>query len=1226
RATWTYGDDIGDPRPSFDGSGGSDGEDSFVEGGRALHAVGDVTPSSDLSFSSGSDASINGDGDSRVQMLGPASRSHESEDAWSFVCRDGSPNAADGPATARQDSVMASRADQRDMQPPPTFTAESSRAIYVDAGPRHTGTTESSDDQGAGSSSDSDFGEHVDYHFRQQHDRAPVVDPGMEVEHGHRREQAQHHEPPQEQQQQGRLREEPIANGRPVAPEGADVAAVPPGVPDDLDAGFDENMGEFDGADGLVEAMGFRGPLINATQYFVLVFMVVAMVLAFFAWLPYICGRAFVAMNPVRAFVGGTHVLMELIDAVGEFVVGLLPFLVWERIRPAVVVLTDTIGPLVVRVAAPLVPGTREALEGADGRLWNKLTSPSVQHVLLAKFRQSWIIRLLFPWTIVVPTRTSPDVTPPGALPLDTMGAGAAAASGSSSMSRQHSMLRSPVAYILSWTSAKAMGLLSWAAPTTGTRELSTSIDLPDWERKLWQRFINWGIPVDRIVQRLDKAAAGSTFDDRFLMIAIGHLLGVLSAWVIVAYTPLNLRRSALYGSARMFLRMAKIVFFIFIELMTFPVICGYCLDVSLMPLLSSASLASRYGALVEHRWMSLFTHWLLGMLFMIHFARFVLHCRQVMRPGLLWFIRDPNDPEFHPMREILEDRMLPQQYNIARSALMYCGVILSCVGLSMAAAVRAAPAMFPIQWAPSARFSDYPSSILIMVSLLPAGIMWGRPNEVLHFLFSHWWRLAARTARLSEFILGERRILDEGRWVLHRAPWLHVPLAGLWMPTHVVREVFDVFNESTFDRARTGPLAGAIPTSEYTARLQESIDRALAEGHPHVRFALNGSNYRVPAVDTVPVVPGRNMLVPVDGNGDPMDDCYDYEAADSPELRNAEDNQGRNLPAAAPESSYRDRRFRREHYGVIYVPPGLNVRVCLVLVLGWLAIATLSGTTLVLSLAIGRGVHARIDTMPVHDMYALSIGLLVLLVAAVLVFRTSTYLGDTFGRGNDRDAALRDFGLRAVQAWAGAWKITVTGGVFFGFVATVSGLVAEVYFVVPLRHALGARGGHEVVARTPLQAMEQNWIFGVLHVCVGYSVLRFFPALPLSRRLDRLFVGPPHTWHVWRGVVDLALPLLVLSAAAASLPFVLAAAAMWVRGSLTADAAVRMATLEDLRVLAPCVNMIICLALALVAARRACTLYRRWSRSVRDRVYLVGQQLHNIAEVETDPAREQAG
>ncbi|KAJ2801302.1 hypothetical protein H4R21_002839, partial [Coemansia helicoidea] len=787
------------------------------------------------------------------------------------------------------------------------------------------------DDSG---SSSSDFDREMIRHIQRHRGRVPLPDTGVVIEQENEHEgirQDEHEGIQQNENELGILWAEPRADDGPEALNRGDAAAEQPVALGGNGAFFDDedinNMGDFDGADGILEVLGFRGPLLNAVQYFVLVFMIVTSVIAVVAWLPYILGRAFAALAPVHVIVRGTHLLMELIDTAGEFVVSMLSLVVWERIRPAVVVLADAAGPLVIRSIALVVPDAREALAGAGGGLWDRLTSPRVQRLLLEKLRESWVVRFLFPWAPAVPANTAP----PAAESAGSIRAKVMSALGLGVLSRQLAAVLARAARMAGWAPESAPGAMPVAAPMTG-------------EHKLWKRLVDWGIPLDRMAQRLSEAAAGSTLDDRLLMMAIGHMLGVLLAWVVVAYAPRRMRRGALYGGARMLLRMAKLVFFIVVELTVLPVVYGYCLDLSLvllLPVPASESLALGYTvlirhhlaplftaliqhrwawlltALVEHRWVSIFTHWLLGMLFMVHFARAVMHCRQVMRPGLLWFLRDPNDPDFHPMREILEDPVLLQQYNIARSALMYCGVIVSCIGLSVAATVYAVPATFPIRWTPSTRFSDFPNSVVVMVALLPVAIMWGRPNEVLHFLFSRWWRLVAKAVRLSEFILGERRVLEEGAWVLKGLPWLPVPLAGLWMPTHVVQETFDAFNTTAFDRARTGPLAGALPTGEYVARLQEDIDQALAARHPHVRFVLGGGgNYRVPAIDTVPVVPGRSMLVPVDDNGDPVGDQYDYEAADSPELRGAEENRGRALPDPAPESGYRDRRFRREHYG----------------------------------------------------------------------------------------------------------------------------------------------------------------------------------------------------------------------------------------------------------------------------------------------------------------------
>ncbi|KAJ2338429.1 hypothetical protein GGF43_006881, partial [Coemansia sp. RSA 2618] len=339
--------------------------------------------------------------------------------------------------------------------------------------------------------------------------------------------------------------------------------------------------------------------------------------------------------------------------------------------------------------------------------------------------------------------------------------------------------------------------------------------------------------------------------------------------------------------------------------------------------------------------------------------------------------------------------------------------------------------------------------------------------------MFSRWWRVAAHATRLSEFVLGERCIADEGEWALRRAPRLPVLLPRLWMPTHVVERVFREFR--ALDAARAGPVPGALPTHEYHARLQGAIDAALAQSHAHVTFTLgSGGNFRVPAIDTVPVVPGRAMLVRVDGRGRPLDARHDYEAADDAGQRDAAEREGRELPAAAPESSFRDRRFRREHYTVVYVPPRLHARMCAVLALGWLAVASLASLTLVLSLHIGRRAYARMSRLPLHDMYALSIGLLVLLVAVVLLFRLAGALHDAASR----DAAewARELRRRALDVWAAAYKSALTAVVFFGAVPAIYGLVVEVYFVVLLRHVAASPEVDSAFERTLVQAMAHNW------------------------------------------------------------------------------------------------------------------------------------------------------
>ena len=51
-----------------------------------------------------------------------------------------------------------------------------------------------------------------------------------------------------------------------------------------------------------------------------------------------------------------------------------------------------------------------------------------------------------------------------------------------------------------------------------------------------------------------------------------------------------------------------------------------------------------------------MFIHWLVGMIYVFYFASFILLLREVLRPGVLWFLRNLNDPDFHPIQEVSDE------------------------------------------------------------------------------------------------------------------------------------------------------------------------------------------------------------------------------------------------------------------------------------------------------------------------------------------------------------------------------------------------------------------------------------------------------------------------------------------------------------------------------------------------------------------------------------------
>ncbi|KAJ2880362.1 hypothetical protein FB639_002852, partial [Coemansia asiatica] len=981
---------------------------------------------------------------------------------------------------------------------------------------------------------------------------------------------------------------------------------------------FDENFGDLDAADGILEAMGLRGPFFNAIQYFMMLLLIVAVVLSLCVWTPMIIGRFFLALNPMRRLLYLIHLLSLAIDRACELVFDkLMPF-VWMLIRPVLTRVVNWFGPFVIVMITPFAPSLRTILSSSFASdsgisLWEKLSSPKVRDLIIKQLREpSSVVQLLFPWiSTSVPSYDASDSAASGLSLSLSAGANYLANTAAKDSAASANTFIDGLKQVLDYIAHDEIDI----------RALDELLSLQEWERELWGRLDDLGIPIYRLAFKLHSIASALTLTDRALLILVGNLVCVYVAWNIVNYMPRQNKRSLVYQVSRMFLLMAKIVYFVFIEVVLFPMLCGYCLDIALTPLIPVQDREYHYWAILNNSLTRRAIFWGIGLVFMLHFARCVSYCRQVARPGLLWFIRDPNDPDFHPMREALEGRTISQQTKIWRSAIMYCGTLFVCLGLPSYAATLIAPNALPMKYDEAAWADSFPRRLHLAVMLLVMTIRWGKPYALARVLLSFWWKVAARMTRLSEFILGTRDVLDEGRWVVCRYPQMPVILPRLWMPTHVVTEAFEELNTQASDRARDGEKDDAIPTSEFKARLQQRIDVALMQRYPWVDFVLDGQNIRAPAIDTVSVVPGRKMLVPVDDQGRPIEDKYDYEAADYPERRQAGDSDSdndndpgqRDLPPAAPESSFRDLRFKPMQHKVIYVPPRLRMRVIAFIAMMWLLVSTIFVAAVVSSMLAGKELCARVGDMPRNDYIIFAVGLLSVIALSTSLYQIGCLLAALFNRDGSLTWILREAGRQIYRAWITVWKLVGTTFFFFGFLPALYGLVFEIYIVVVLRAYLVNKEVELLFARTSMQAVKFNWLISTLYVWGLVSALRLFPNTRLARAVDRRFTGPPHTWQVWRGIVDIGIPAAGLALLISALPFVVTLLQLWIQGKLTFEKALQVLFLKDIKLLARNSMIITMISFSLALVWWACMIYKRWSRLARDRVYLVGQQLHNI-------------
>lgn len=112
------------------------------------------------------------------------------------------------------------------------------------------------------------------------------------------------------------------------------------------------------------------------------------------------------------------------------------------------------------------------------------------------------------------------------------------------------------------------------------------------------------------------------------------------------------------------------------VEIGVLPLVCGWWLDICSLAMFD-ATLRDRETSFRLAPGTSMFIHWLVGMIYVYYFASFILLLREVLRPGVLWFLRNLNDPDFSPLQEMIHLPILRHARRLVASAVIFGTAIL---------------------------------------------------------------------------------------------------------------------------------------------------------------------------------------------------------------------------------------------------------------------------------------------------------------------------------------------------------------------------------------------------------------------------------------------------------------------------------------------------------------------------------------------------------------------
>ncbi|KAK1878747.1 E3 ubiquitin-protein ligase MARCH6 [Dissostichus eleginoides] len=134
-----------------------------------------------------------------------------------------------------------------------------------------------------------------------------------------------------------------------------------------------------------------------------------------------------------------------------------------------------------------------------------------------------------------------------------------------------------------------------------------------------------------------------------------------------------------------------KVSLLVVMEIGLFPLICGWWLDICSLEMFD-ATLKDRKQSFDSAPGTTMFLHWLVGMVYVFYFASFILLLREVLRPGVLWFLRNLNDPDFNPVQEMIHLPIYRHLRRFILSVVVFGSIVLLMLWLP----IRIIKLLFP--------------------------------------------------------------------------------------------------------------------------------------------------------------------------------------------------------------------------------------------------------------------------------------------------------------------------------------------------------------------------------------------------------------------------------------------------------------------------------------------------------------------------------------------------
>ncbi|KAJ8376583.1 hypothetical protein SKAU_G00071630 [Synaphobranchus kaupii] len=205
-----------------------------------------------------------------------------------------------------------------------------------------------------------------------------------------------------------------------------------------------------------------------------------------------------------------------------------------------------------------------------------------------------------------------------------------------------------------------------------------------------------------------------------------------------------------------------KVSLLVVVEIGVFPLICGWWLDICSLEMFD-ASLKDRELSFQSAPGTTMFLHWLVGMVYVFYFASFILLLREVLRPGVLWFLRNLNDPDFNPVQEMIHLPIYRHLRRFILSVVVFGSIVLLMLWLPIRIIKLFLPNFLPynVMLYSDAPVSELSLELLLLQVVLPALLEQGHTRQWLKGLVRAWTVTAGFLLDLHSYLLGDQEEND---------------------------------------------------------------------------------------------------------------------------------------------------------------------------------------------------------------------------------------------------------------------------------------------------------------------------------------------------------------------------------------------------------------------------------------------------------------------------------